>query len=294
MQTAFPPSSLGQRLRAQRLNQNKSIHDVASQLKLPATIVEAMECDDHHRLGAAVFARGRLSSYARLLGVPVDAVDSQFAQALIALPALVSGAPGSRVERSLQRFSRQSIYIVLAAAMALLVVWLGAHQPKLSRTSLAVLDGTSVTEHNAVAAAAPDGNNGELREAHTVQHLLAGGASLRPNPGTNSSAGGRVPATASTSGVAPVDANNALQLRFSGDSWIDIVGVDGHVIEHDTVQAGSVRSYPTTTVASVEIGNPGAVQVLRNGRPLDLRSFPGANAKRFTLSSGGEPAPARD
>ncbi len=288
MQTEFSPtsalSSLGQRLRTQRLAQHMSIDDVASQLKLSTTIVEAMECDDHGMLGAAVFARGRLGNYARLVGIPMDAVEAQFVHALTAPPPLVSAARSSRVERSLQRFARQGIYAALTATIVLPVVWLATHnQLPQSAASLTALDSVPVAAQGAAGSA--DAGAGEARNQPPVVASIAPFGSYRWNEGSTAQA---------TSAAGPAAANTALQLRFSGDSWVDIVGTNGRVIEHDTVAAGTVRNYRTAAVARVAIGNPGSVLVLRNGEPLDLKPFQNANQTRFTLSSDGKPAPVRD
>ena len=39
--------------------------------------------------------------------------------------------------------------------------------------------------------------------------------------------------------------------------------------------------------------NAAAVEVFQDGRPVDLAPFRAANVARFTVSSGGEPEPAR-
>ena len=289
MQTEFPPTSaqnsLGQCLRSQRLAKQMSIEDVVVQLKLPTTIVEAMERDDHSMLGATIFARGRLGNYARLVGVPAALVDAQFADAMTVPPPLVSTASSSRLERNVRRFARQSIYIVLTATIVLPVVWLATqHQLPQAAASLTALDSSPVPAQNSTVAMG-HGANAAAGEARSASPVVA---SIAPF----GSYGWASPSAANPTGQ--MTANTALQLRFSGDSWVDIVGVDGRVIEHGAVEAGSVRNYQTVAVARVAIGNPGSVLVLRNGEPLDLKPFQGANQTRFTLSSDGKPAPVRD
>jgi len=83
-------------------------------------------------------------------------------------------------------------------------------------------------------------------------------------------------------------------MRFSGDSWVDVVGIDGRVIEHGIVEAGSVRNYQTVAIARITIGNSNSVLVLRNDEPLDIRPFQKANVARFKLSSDGNPAPVNN
>ncbi len=286
MQTESSPtsaqSSLGQQLRTHRLARNMRIDDVATQLKLPTAVIEAMERDDHGQLGAAVFARGRFGSYARLVGVPMGAVEARFAQALVPPPALVSSARNSRVEYALRRFTRQGIYVVLTATIVLPVVWLATHnQLTQSTAALTALDGAPVA---ATGAANAERAKTEIRDAHNEPPVVA---SIAPF-GSYRWAGA---AGASTANPGSMNASTALQMRFSGDSWVDIVGTDGRVIEHGTVSAGSVRNYQANAIARVTFRNSNSVLVLRNDEPLDLSAFQKANMTRFTLSSDGKPAP---
>ncbi len=258
-----------------------SVDDVATQLKLPTAVIEAMERDDHGMLGAAVFARGRLGSYARLVGVPTDVLEAQFAHAAVAPPALVSNARSSRVEHTLRRFARQGIYVVLTATIVLPVIWLATHdQLPRSPVALTALDRPVAVALDPAARHASDANAaaGEARNAAPVV------ASIAPF-------GGYRWASAQTTGDV---ATAGLQLRFSGDSMVDIVGADGQVIEHGVVEAGSVRNYPAAAVARVTIRNAHSVLVLRNGEPYDMQAFQKANVTRFTVSSDGSFAPVRD
>ena len=297
MQTESSPASaqfnsLGQQLRTQRLARQMSVDDVAEQLRLPMAVIEAMEHDDLGKLGAAVFARGRFGSYARLVGVPMGVVEAQFAGALVAPPVLISGARTSRIEYALRRFARQGIYVVLTATIVLPVVWLATHnQLPQSTASLTALDRAPVAA-NGAAKASRTGGHAEARDVHGEQPVVASIApfgNYRWTSASNDGATTAAPATAANSiQVAP---GNNLQMRFSGDSWVDIVGIDGRVIEHGLVEAGSVRNYQSTAVARVTIGNSNSVLVLRNDEPLDITPFQKANVARFTLSSDGNPVP---
>ena len=287
-------SSLGQRLQAARVAQNLSIEDVCARLKLPIEIVSAMETDDHERLGAAVFARGRLGNYARLVDVPMVAVDAVFARLTRELPALVTARSTSRLERVAQRSARQGIYVVLTAVIFVVpLVWIanGNRLPD-APASLTALDTPTDAAHASQPVAAP------VVDPHNEQPVVA---SMAPFPGYRSTAPEAVAATsmATTSapisppGLAPTLAlSGPLHLHFSADSWVDVVSPDGRSLEHGMIAAGSDRSYPQGSAAQVTIGNADAVQVLRGGQVIDLAPFRRANVVRFTLSSDGSPAPA--
>lgn len=289
MQTeSIPRSTLGSRLRSKRLALQLSVEEVAQSLNLPRTMVDAMESDDVRALGAAVYARGRLTSYAQFVGLAADEMDFGFASSAIEPPELISRARSSRLDYSLRRFARQGIYIVLTATIVLPVVWLATHnQLPSTPVILTALDGPDKLIATA-SSVAPNPNSNpaaEAREEPPVVASIAPFAGYRWNSSTHGSADlEQLPA------VAPA----SLQLRFSGDSWVDVVGVNGNVIEHGPVAAGAIRSYRASAVASVTIGNPGSVLVLRNGKPIDLKAFQTANTTRFTLSSAGKPVPVRD
>jgi cytoskeleton protein RodZ len=288
-------SSLGQRLRAARTAQDLSVEDVCARLKLSAEVISAMEADDHARLGAAVFARGRLGNYARLVGVPMVAVDAVFARLTRELPALVTARSTSRLERVAQRSARQGVYVVLTAVIFVVpLVWIanGNHLPD-APASLTALDVPPAASHATGRAPTP-------AVEHNEPPVVA---SMAPFPGYRSTA----PEARAASGAAPESvirtgasappaaaSGSALHLHFSADSWVEVKGKDGRSLEHGMIAAGSDRSYATDTLAQVTIGNADAVQVLRDGHTVDLAPFRRANIVRFTLSSDGSPAPTGD
>lgn len=59
-----------------------TVHDVAEQTKIRATIIAAMESDDFSACGGHVYARGQLRSIAQVLGIdPLPVIDRYDAQA---------------------------------------------------------------------------------------------------------------------------------------------------------------------------------------------------------------------
>lgn len=286
-------ASLGQRLRAERLALGFSVEDVCARLKLPADVVVAMEADDYSRLGAAVFARGRLGNYARLVGVPMAAVDAVLARLTRELPALVTTHSTSRLERVVQRSARQGVYVVLTAVIFVVpVVWIanGNRLPD-APAALTALDVPPDTGH------AVDGTHQAVPavDQRNEPPLVA---SMAPFPGYRSTAPEDLATTSAGSGMAKgepivsaVDAGSPLKLHFVADSWIDVLSTDGRSIERGRISAGSDRSYPPGSVGQIAIGNADAVRVQRAGRTLDLAPFQRANRVRFALSSDGSLAP---
>ena len=71
-------SSIGRRLAAARTERELDIRVVASELHLDASTIEALEADDMDALPAAIFVKGYLRSYARLVELPEDEIVSAF------------------------------------------------------------------------------------------------------------------------------------------------------------------------------------------------------------------------
>lgn len=253
----------GVRLRLAREAANLAIDDVASRLRMPARVVRALEADDWSQLGAPVFARGQLRSYARLLGVDIEAELDRAPAAAIAPATLVSHSHTPTYQRVFEQVTRRAIYIVMTAAIAV-PVWI-ATRPHVANT--VALQSLDLPETPAVGTASPVAAGSEAPVPRTP--VAASMASLHPAAATGST----------------------LSLTFSGDSWVQVFAVDGTSIEQGLLAAGQQRSYAAGQVGRVVLGNSAAVQVLHAGRPVDLAPFSRANVARFTLSSDGSLAP---
>lgn len=131
MQTQFPSTttyaSLGQRLRAHRVAHKLSVSQTAEKLRLSVDLVEAMEQDDHVRVGTALFARTCLCNYACLVDVPSEAVDAQFAHSLrdrIPTDVIPVDVMAGHFWR---RAAQPGMQLMLGAAIALLIGWMALH-----------------------------------------------------------------------------------------------------------------------------------------------------------------------
>jgi len=66
---------IGLKFRHAREKARWTLEAVAQQLKLPVAVLDAIEREDWARLGAPIFVRSYVGSYARLLGLPVTLAD---------------------------------------------------------------------------------------------------------------------------------------------------------------------------------------------------------------------------
>lgn len=274
--------SLGTRLRAAREAMGLGVAEAGERLKVPVAIVEAMERDDHARLGAAVFARGHLCCYARLVGVPTALVESALAPE--PPPPLHTTVRVSRSHYLIDRYARRAVYVVLTASIVLPVVWLATRDQLPGGVPLvSSLDAPAGSGEDAREIRLPlrsDAEAGGFQDRQVV-------ASMAPFYRE------QAPAQAPQPPVAPPAAPKAsLDLSFAGPSWVEVLARDGRRLAFGLVPAGERRSFDLAEVASVSIGDADAVQVSMDGQSMDLAPFRRAKVARFTLSSDGEPKPA--
>lgn len=115
-----------EKLRNARLARGWSIEEVGTQLRLPARVIAQVEEGDLESLGAPIYRRGYLRSFARLVGVPDNDVEQVLQHADQQAPALIATGVRPRSEYVIDRYVRPATYIALTALIALPVVWWAA------------------------------------------------------------------------------------------------------------------------------------------------------------------------
>ncbi len=265
---ASRPDGCGRLLLEARERSGTSLEEAAGEVRMPVRVLRALEQEDWSSLGAPVFVRGQLRSYARFLKVDVTPYLEQRGLERVQPVELVSRSHTPRYQRVLESLGRRAVYVVLTAAIAV-PVWVATQwdMDELSPQRTAALDlavpadGSAVAGQNAL-------NDGKSRsEAATVV------ASLTPLPRSG---------------------NSGLGLRATGDSWIEIDDSSGRTIEKGMLKAGQERSFRKGDVSRVVLGNAAAVEVHQAGRTVDLAPFQRANVARFAVSSDGSLVPIAD
>jgi cytoskeleton protein RodZ len=250
----------GRRLREAREAAGLSLADVGARLKMPVRVVESLEQEDWSRLGAPVFVRGQLRSYSRLLGLTTEPIVAASGVAPVAPAELQPRTFTPPMRHFAEQLSRRLVYVVITAAIAV-PVWLA------TRTHLThVVAQTAPLDMAIPHKSAPDA-------AEPTQTMVA---SLAP--------------MAAATQPAPPE----LSLALDAQSWVEVTGADGSVIESGTLAAGEHREYAAGTVAGMVIGNASAARVRIGGELQDLAAFRRANVARFTVSSDGRLKPAAD
>lgn len=249
-------SAVGQRLKQAREAAGHSLADISARSRMPVRVLETLESGQWAALGAPVFVRGQVRSYARVLGLTLDdqALPSPLTTAQI--PSLVSHSHVPRYRHVAENMGRRAIYIVLTVALVV-PVWL-ATRGQLSAHGPAVqpLD------------------------------LPATGAAVGAVDGTP------VPMVASIAALPPKASSPASAvLEFGGDSWLQLFDARGREIERGVARAGDRRDLVRLGAVRVVLGNASAAQLRQGAALADLGPYSQANVARFTLSSDGSLAP---
>ncbi|HET9483472.1 MAG TPA: RodZ domain-containing protein [Xanthomonadales bacterium] len=287
-----PTLSLGARLRNAREARGLGLDDAARALRIPSSRVADIEADRFESLGPAVYLRGYLRSYARLVGLPEVVVSAALEGAHAAPPALVATRTVSRSHYFTSRYGSLLVYGVLTAVFVVPLLWAarqGALRPE-SRAPLATLDAGSADFPAAVppqraadpAAATAVAMPGEL--AGPPESLATPAAEPQaiepPRPVMATMA-----PMASKPASAPASAGRRVTLALSQASWIELIGDDGTRIEYALLPAGSSRTYELYGGANLRIGNTRGASLSVDGAAVDLAKHTRSNVARVPIAA---------
>ncbi len=270
----------GTRLRQAREAAGLTLDDVGQRLRMPVQVVRSLEEEQWQKLGAPVFVRGQLRSYARLLNVDVSELLEQAQVGPVVPPTLVSHTHTPRARRIAENLGRRVLYVGITAVLAV-PVWFATRghfdggTPSPNTASLDVIPATVPVTPAAIGGepvASTETSVASTAKPAATPYV----ASLAPVPRPAAAAAG---------------AGTTLEMQFNGDSWVDIGGPDGSTVEKALIRSGESRSFTPGQVTRVTLGNASAVQVQQNGAIVDLAPYQRANVARFQVSSEGSVVP---
>ncbi len=111
--------AVGGRMQAAREQRNLTLQQASQTLHVPARTLALIESGDWDALGAPVFVRGQLRSYARLLGLDADDLLEQGAAEAVRPVELVSHDHTPGWERFLNQLGSRLVYVVMTFAIAI-------------------------------------------------------------------------------------------------------------------------------------------------------------------------------
>lgn len=300
----------GAHLRGIREQRGLSLHQVAVELHVSDSLIQALESGDYAVLGGAVFVRGHLRNYARALGIAEGDVLSLYDQEqnkptaprLVTQPTHVGGV-SPRMREWYMRAATGGVVVVL---LVLAVSWWErrpeepAATPPVSQAQSAALPAPTAT--TAVAGVPLPALN-EAANPPAQQQAVRLSTPLAPSPVKPAPASrtqheehkpaataAAVPAAA-VSQIAGADAAGGLtHVRFilSAASWIEVYDDSGKRLYYDLAPAGGSLDLSGVGPLQVFLGNAPGVNVELNGAAFDIKAYSRAdNTARFKLGTAG-------
>jgi cytoskeleton protein RodZ len=258
--------ALGERFRAAREARGLSLSDVSEQIRIRSVYLAAIEEENWSAIGAPVYIRGFLRTYARFLGLDPEEVVADFNKAPAAPSQPVAVA--ERASRSAygaetlpeEQGSRGAPLIWAAAVVAVLLVAFVVYNELTMRRN------SGSTPLAAGTAASPLPSNTPA----ATESGSAFGTISQASPSPEASASSRL------------DGPNSIALVLSAPSWLRVT-VDGSVSMEGTFPAGTSKTFHGKS-ALVRIGNAGGVEIFVDGKDVGKLGKPGDVVEHaFTL-----------
>jgi len=253
--------ALGEEFRRAREARGQTISDVAERLHIRSVYLAAIEDEDWAAIGAPVYIRGFMRTYARYLGLDPEAAVARLSEPPPA-PAERRGGtssapaatPEERSGRGLPSAAALLAILVAVALVGFVAYQYGQYRFQGSGPPVAVV--SAAVPSDAPVAAASDA---EVSPAAESTPLVA------PAP-------------------APVSTRPLLGIQLTETSWLRVV-IDGKVEAEGIFPPGTAKTF-TGKVATVRIGNAGGVQIAVNGRPVGKLGGDGDVVERQFVLAG--------
>jgi len=275
--------SAGAALHAERNRQSLSVGDVSRHLKLSIRQVEALEHDDYQMFGGPVFVHGFLRNYAKLLGLDaallIEAADRKLAaeaqppalqtDRVEEVPVAESGGEG---QKSLMPLFLAAVILAGGVAAWMLIQ---QHDPE---TADGMPDDMVVSQY------ADDGMNTQSSVNNETAPLTEPGADvvMDPQPGAITPEENKSASSGPGRSISQADLVR-VQLGFREEAWVEISDRYGEIIFSELVPRGVARAITGAAPLSLVIGNASAVDLVYNGKPINLSLHTRVDVARLTL-----------
>lgn len=270
-----------------RARKNLTIPEVAQQLKLSTSQIEALEADAYARLPGTVFVRGFVRNYARLVDldgeVLIGALDLPHrpTTASAAVPRSSNIPFPDRHPSRWPRYTAALILLISALAIYVLLtdereVVVIAHTPPASAP---------------VSAAPSSATVPETQPATTPDSLL-------PTPMVNTPPSAPAPAVAMPAATAsvvaaeertvasvPVRSAGAAEVHFTfaAESWVEVRDRNNRIVLSQLNPAGTEQRLQGRAPLTLVVGNAHGVRLTYKGVPIDLAPHTRVEVARLTL-----------
>lgn len=280
----------GATLAAAREASGLSVAQVAEQMRISPRQVEAIEADRYGELPGAVFVRGFIRNYARLLKLDpiplLHALEPALGGDVPLRAHEIAGTLPVTVRRSHSRLwlGVFALVVALAAAAAAYEWWRGRTGADGTIGSGGMTGVPAAPQPPAGSATAPAQDIVPL----TPERLTDAPAPDRAQPAPPADAGSVVVGPGAAPQAAPEQAMAApaaarLEFELLAPTWLELRDDSGAVQFSGTLPGGTQRNFEVSPPVDVVVGNVSGVRITYNGKPLDVASHATRNIARFRL-----------
>ncbi len=304
----------GQRLRAARETRQMTREAVALQLRVEPKVIDALERDDYAQLPAAVFVRGYLRAYSKLVGLMaeplIEAFDSRTTHT--PPPLVLPAAIGPDIEPR-RGYARGIVLALALLSLLLFYQWWrleGNAPPPVNVPQASVPSPSQPVQTDSEPPAAvptpapgmpleslyetPPDESGATAQTENPPAAQAEVPEAMPAPAPTAASAPAVAVTApapsvtaspqATTDAAPADGAAPLVLQFKADCWVVIRDASGRALLQGLIKSGERHALEGKPPFQVTLGNAPAVEIEYLGQRFDQSRYTGAsNIARFTL-----------
>jgi cytoskeleton protein RodZ len=272
---AAPTSkNLGELLRSARVAHGLTVEQIATELRIDAQHLAALEDNKLERIGIPVFVKGYLRQYGQRLGVDPRELLALYAKQARLEEVQIQPSPTIHLRDERQITVWVVALVVLAVIVAALAMWWTSGAPfDFSFSTAAVTPAAAPAAAVATPAAAPPRqpaaaaavalpaeSNGAVAEPTVVPIAVEAVAAVPAEEGSEP------PVAAPLGAPAP----RPLEILFDQESWAEITDARGERLYYGLGKAEQRTAMRGEPPFAVVIGNAGVVRLIVDGYPYPI------------------------
>ena len=269
--TVVAASTAGALLRAARQAQGLHIAALAASIKVPQRKLESLEADRYDELPDLTFTRALAKTICRSLKIDAAAVlallpqlgDQGLDRVHQGLNTTYRERPGRWEPADLSVLTRPALWLPLLLVLAAAAIFL---LPQSWIADFRASTAVAVTAAPASAAVTPP----PPASAPSVADAETAAAAFPAEP-------------ASGAAAPPAELGGTIQLRVSGESWIEVLDASGASLLQRMLQPGEAVALDGTPPFRVKIGNASVTRLSYRGEPVELSASTRDNVARLEL-----------
>lgn len=290
---------LGQRLRQARENKKLTVNEAATQLRISASAVQALEQEKWELLHGRTYARGFFINYVKFLGLPMDDMMSLFNQKYTELER-----PAKLPKNSMVHVEKPFPWLIWAVVILLIgVIWFAFAQWQMQQQkdaeSMQLEQSELMNDMNDVPSDQRFISQIDSVYNNTSAQLVED-AKLRIGDESGELLLSQELPVEEVELLTPVEpavlessnddsriAENGmanLTMRVNAQCWIEVLDAEGNALFRRIAQ-DEVVNLAGMQPLSLRLGNAAAVEVIFNDSQVDLAAYTQGNVARLTLGA---------